>query len=81
MTSCSRIGNFTDGYSAALLQLTEEWKENLDQNHVLGAAALDLSKAFDCIHLMLEKLIRFYELGERSWLWPSELPLTPLPTS
>ena len=53
------------GCSAALLTLTEEWKENLDQNHVIGAAALDLSKAFDCIphDLMLEKL-RFYGLDE-----------------
>ena len=56
------------GCSAALLTLTEEWKEKLDQNHVIGAASLDLSKAFDCIphDLMLEKL-RFYGLGERSW--------------
>ena len=41
--------------------LTEEWKEKLDQNHVIGAATLDLSKAFHCIphDLLLEKL-RFY---------------------
>ena len=46
------------GCSAALLTLTEEWKEKLDQNHVIAAAVLDLGKAFDCIphDIMLEKL-------------------------
>ena len=56
------------GCSATLLTLTKEWKEKLDQSHVIGAATLDLSKAFDCIphDLLLEKL-RFYGLDERSW--------------
>jgi len=45
MFACRKL----HGCSAALLTLTEEWKEKLDQSHVTGAATLDLSKAFDCI--------------------------------
>ena len=56
------------GCSAALLTLIEEWKEKLDQHHIIGTATLDLSKAFDCIshNLLLEKL-KFYGLDERTW--------------
>ena len=32
-----------------LLRLIEEWKINLDNNFVVGAVLMDLSKAFDCI--------------------------------
>lgn len=32
------------GCSAALLTLTGEWKEKRGQNHVIGAATLDLSE-------------------------------------
>ena len=35
------------GCPAALLTLSEEWKEELDKRKVVSAAALDLSKAFD----------------------------------
>ncbi|KAL9954029.1 hypothetical protein ACROYT_G041517 [Oculina patagonica] len=46
------------GCPAALLTLTERWKEQLDKREVIGAAAIDLSKAFDCLphDLILDKL-------------------------
>ena len=46
------------GCSTALLTLTEQWKEELDRHEVIGAVAMDLSKAFDCLphDLILEKL-------------------------
>ena len=49
------------GCSTALLTLTEQWKEELDRHEVIGAVAMDLSKAFDCLphDLILEKL-EFY---------------------
>ena len=32
-----------------LMRLLEEWRHNLDNNYVVGAILIDLSKAFDCI--------------------------------
>jgi len=55
------------GCSTALLTLTERWKEELGRHKVIGAVAIDLSKAFDCLphDLILEKL-EFYGLGAKS---------------
>ena len=55
------------GCSTALLTLTEQWKEELDRHKVIGAVAMDLSKAFDCLphDLILEKL-EFYGLSAKS---------------
>ena len=53
--------------STALLTLTEQWKEELDRPKIIGAVAMDLSKAFDCLprDLILEKL-EFYGLSAKS---------------
>ena len=50
-----------------LLTLTEHWKEELDKHKVIGAVAMDLSKAFDCLphDLILEKL-KFYGLNDKA---------------
>ena len=55
------------GCSTALLTLTEQWKEELDRNKSIGAVAMDLSKAFDCLphDLILEKL-EFYGPSAKS---------------
>lgn len=55
------------GCPAALLTLTEQWKEQLDKHEVIGAAAIDLSKAFDCLphDLILDKL-KFYGMDDTS---------------
>ena len=38
--------------------LIEKWKTQLDKNKIVGAALLDLSKAFDCVphDLLIAKL-------------------------
>ena len=55
------------GCPAALLTLTEDWRAELDKRKVIGAVAIDLSKAFDClpIELLLEKL-KFYGVSDNS---------------
>ena len=55
------------GCPAALLTLTEHWRAKLDDRKVIGAVAIDLSKAFDCLmlELLLEK-IKFYGVNDNS---------------
>ena len=55
------------GCPAALLTLTEQWKAELDKHNVIGAAVIDLSKAFDCLphQLILEKL-KLYGMDNKS---------------
>ena len=44
-----------------MIRLLEEWRENLDKNHVVGGVLMDLSKAFDCVphDLLLAKLAAY----------------------
>ena len=55
------------GCFTAFPTLTEQWKEELDRHKVIGAVAMDLSKAFECLphDLILEKL-EFYGLSAKS---------------
>ena len=41
--------------------MLEEWREKLDNNFVVGAVLMDLSKAFDCIShaLLIAKLAAY----------------------
>ena len=54
------LSSYRKGYSCehVLLRLTEEWREYLDQNKIVGAILMDLSKAFDCLphELLIAKL-------------------------
>ena len=58
-----KISAYRQGYSCqhVLLSLTEEWIKHLDQNHVVGATLMDLSKAFDCLphELLIAKLAAY----------------------
>ena len=47
--------------------LTEQWKAELDKQNVIGAATIDLSKAFGCLphQIILEKL-NLYEMDNKS---------------
>ena len=54
------ISAYRKGYGCqnVLLNLTEEWRQYLDNNEIVGAVLMDLSKAFDCLphELLLAKL-------------------------
>ena len=51
------------GYSTQhlLTRLVEEWRKRLDNNYIVGAILMDLSKAFDCIlhDLIIAKLAAY----------------------
>ena len=55
-----RISAYRKGYScqSVLLDLTEDWRHHLDNNEIVGAVLMDLSKAFDCLphELLIAKL-------------------------
>ena len=48
-----------------LIEMVEEWKENLEKNFIIGAVLTDLSKAFDCIpHDLLIAKLSAYSLND-----------------
>ena len=57
------ISAYRKGYSTqhVLTRLVEEWRERLDNNYIVGAILMDLSKAFDCIShdLIIAKLAAY----------------------
>ena len=57
------ISAYRKGYSTqhVLTRLVEEWRERLDNNYIVGAILMDLSKAFDCIShdLVIAKLVAY----------------------
>ena len=63
-----KISAFRKGYipQHVLLKLNEEWRKHLDNNQVVGAILMDLSKAFDCIsHELLIAKLSAYVLIKR----------------
>ena len=54
------ISAYRKGYcwQNVILKLTEDWRHHLDNNEIVGAVLMDLSKAFDCLphELLIAKL-------------------------
>ena len=57
------ISAYRQNYSTqhVLISILAEWREDLDNNFVVGGVSMDLSKAFDCIphDLLISKLKAF----------------------
>ena len=50
-----------------LLRIIENWKLHLDNNKIVGAILMDLSKAFDCLpHELIIAKLAAYGLGKRA---------------
>ena len=50
-----------------LLSLIEEWRNHLDNNEIVGAVIMDLSKAFDFLpHELLIAKLEDYGVGKKS---------------
>lgn len=57
------LSAFRKGHSCenVLTRLTEEWRKHLDEDKIVGAVIIDLSKAFDCLphDLLIAKLAAY----------------------
>lgn len=65
----SAISAYRKGHSChhVLLDLTEEWRKYLDNNEVVGAVLMDLSKAFDCLpHELIIAKLAAYGVGKKT---------------
>ena len=65
--SFSFIAAYRRAYSTqhVLIRLIEDWRSNLDDDHLAGAVLMDLSKAFDCIpHDLLIAKLHAYRFDE-----------------
>ena len=54
----------------ALLKMTDEWLDNIDNGKITGLIYVDLRKAFDTVNheYLLQKLVA-YGVSEESWYW------------
>jgi len=63
------LSGFRKGYGCQdiLLRMTEDWRKALDNGENIGAVAIDLSKAFDCMpHGLLIAKLNTYGFSENS---------------
>ena len=63
------VSAYRKNYSSehVLIRLLEEWRAKLDQNFIVGAVLMDLSKAFDCIpHDLLIAKLHSYGLSNEA---------------
>ena len=55
---------------SALIQMCDDWSDNMDKGRVTGVVFLDIRKAFDSVdHSILIEKVQFYGVADRELMW------------
>ena len=55
---------------SALIQMCDDWSDNMDKGKLTGVVFLDIRKAFDSIdHSILLETVKFYGVADRELMW------------
>ena len=72
----SILANFQSGFRpfrstvSALIQMCDDWSDNMDKGKLTCVVFLDIRKAFDSVdHAILLEKVQFYEVADRELMW------------
>ena len=55
---------------SALIQMCDDWSDNMDKGRLTGVVFLDIRKAFDSVdHSILLEKVQFYGVADRELMW------------
>ena len=55
---------------SALIQMCDDWSDNMDKGRLTGVVFLDIRKAFDSVdHSILLEKAQFYGVADRELMW------------
>ena len=55
---------------SALIQMWDDWSDNMDKGKLTGVVFLDIRKAFDSVdHSILLEKVKFYGVTDRELMW------------
>ena len=57
---------------STLIQMCDDWSDNMDKGKLTGVVFLDIRKAFDSVdHSILLEKLKFYGVADRELMWLS----------